>query len=253
MSDTPDSDLDSLAPPSAPKTSWTYRIVQVLFALGIVTTLWAMSFPAVRQNREAARRSQCKNNLKQIGMALQNYHDTYGALPPAYMPDKNGRPLHSWRTMILPFLDQFALYNTIDMSKPWDDPVNAKAYATRVSVYECPSSQVPATHTTYLAVVTPNSIIRPGAPRRYSDITDGRSNTLQAIEVPQDRAVHWMSPQDADENPVLSIGKEAKLDHVGGMHALFGDGTMRFLSVNLAADTRRALMSASGNETVGEF
>src|SRR5260370_743998 len=56
-------------------------------------------------SREPARRSQCKNNLKQIGLALHNYHDVYGSFPPAYFVDASGKPMHSWRVLILPFLD----------------------------------------------------------------------------------------------------------------------------------------------------
>ena len=79
--------------------------------------------PAVQAAREAARRMSCSNNIKQIGLAMQNYHTAYGTLPPAYTVDAQGRPLHSWRTLILPFIEQQALYGEIDLSKPWNDPV----------------------------------------------------------------------------------------------------------------------------------
>ncbi|MFN0054259.1 MAG: DUF1559 domain-containing protein, partial [Planctomycetales bacterium] len=72
--------------------------------------LAALLLPAVQQAREAARRTQCKNNLHQIGLALHNYHDAFNSFPPAYIPDASGRPMHSWRVLILPFLDQAPLY-----------------------------------------------------------------------------------------------------------------------------------------------
>lgn len=252
MTDTPNNILDLLGDPSKQKKRHNYRIIEILSVLGIVGLLIGFLSP-VSRGREAPRRSQCKNNLKQIGLALHNYHDTYGTLPPAYMPDKNGKPLHSWRTLILPFLDQTALYNTIDLSKPWNDPVNAKAYAAKIPIYECPSSRNPENHTTYLAVVTPHSIIRPGAPRRWSQITDGLCNTLMVIEAPTDRAVHWMSPDDADESLLLAFSPDNKLGHFGGLHALLGDGAVRFLSAELKSDVRRALISAAGGEVLGEF
>ena len=75
------------------------------------------------------------NNLKQIALALLNYEQAHHALPPAYTVDAQGRPLHSWRTLILPYLDQESLYQTIDLSKPWNDPANAKALETSLPFF----------------------------------------------------------------------------------------------------------------------
>lgn len=255
MADIPDPVLDAFGDLSKPKTSLGYRIVQVFTVLGIGLVLLAFMLPATRRAREPARRLQCMNYLKQIGLALHSYHEVYNVLPPAYTVDANGKPLHSWRTLLLPFIDQAALYETIDLSKPWNDPANAKAYATRIQVYECPSSRFtePPFKTTYLAVVTPNSSIRPGQSLQLREITDGLSNTLFVIEVPAEQAVHWMSPLDADANLVLSFAPETKLNHEGGFDALLGDGSVRFISVKTPADVRRAFMSATGGEVVGDF
>src|SRR6185369_10304139 len=120
-----------------------------------------------------SRRMQCSNNLRQIALALQNYESTYHALPPAYTVDAEGKPLHSWRTLLLPYLDQAPLYNTIDLSKPWDDPVNTKASNMPMPVYNCPSDVGPQTHTVYLASVGSTGCFCPTEPRRLSEITDG--------------------------------------------------------------------------------
>ena len=152
-------------------------------------------------------RTQCKNNLKQIALALHNYNDQYGALPPAYTVDENGTPLHSWRTFILPFLEQKPLYDKIDLTKAWDDPVNAEAYKSTIWAYRCPSADGPETHTTYLAVVTSNSCLRAAEPRLLSEITDGTANTLMVIEADLEHAVHWMSPMDADESLIMAISE----------------------------------------------
>jgi Protein of unknown function (DUF1559) len=66
---------------------------------------------------EAARRAQCRNNLKQIALALHDYHQQYGVLPPAYVADASGRPMHSWRVLLLPFLEQQSLYDQYDFRK----------------------------------------------------------------------------------------------------------------------------------------
>jgi prepilin-type N-terminal cleavage/methylation domain-containing protein len=236
---------------ATPKKGLT--LIEFLVVLGIVVVLVALFLPAPRRSRQAGRRAQCKNNLKQIGIALHNYHDTYHEFPPAYTVDANGRPLHSWRTLLLPFLDQNPLYEKIDLSKPWNDPVNEEAFKSFISTYSCPSKTGERTTTTYLAVVTSNSCLRPKASAKLSDVTDGSSETIAVIEVDPDMAVHWMEPIDAGESQVLAIGSKTKHDHIGGAHTLFLDGTVRFLSENLPASTRLALISISAKDTVGEF
>jgi len=218
-------------------------------------------FPPVHRGREPARRTLCKNNLKQIALALHNYHDDYEALPPAYTVDENGNRLHSWRTLILPYLEQQNLYDleqqnlsdNIDLSKPWNDPVNAEALNNAPAIYRCPSANLPDGHTNYLGLVGESLCFHPTRGRTFSEITDGTVNTLMVMEVPQKNSVLWMSPQDADEQMFLSLNKDDKVAHSGGIQAAFADGSARFLSADLAAETRRAIMSINGNESVGEF
>jgi type II secretory pathway pseudopilin PulG len=238
---------------SQPPKKGGFNLITLLTILGIGAVLVALFLPAVRRGREPARRSQCKNNLKQIALALHNYASDFGALPPASTVDVDGNPLHSWRTLILPYLDQRALYETIDLSKPWDDPANAAACKSVVQTYYCPSNPDLPDHTTYLACVGSNACFRSTQSRPLSEITDGASQTLMVIEVPLDRAVPWMSPNDADEALVVGIGPESKLAHAGGMDAALGDGSIRFLSANTPAATRRALISIAGGDKVGDF
>ncbi len=228
--------------------------IEVLVVTVVVALLIALLLPAFQQPHPRPR-SRCKNNLKQIGLALHNYAETYGAFPPAYTVDANGKPLHSWRTLILPFIDQAPLYAKIDLTKPWDDPVNAEAAkAIPDYIYGCPNVTVPPGFTVYLAVAGSGSCFQPGQPRPFSEITDGLSHTLMVIEVTKLQAVHWMAPQDADETLILSLGKAAKdLHHTGGMHGLLGDGSVRFLSVNLAPETWKGLCTVAGKEQLGEF
>ena len=207
-----------------------FRLVELMVVVAIVVVLIALMLPAVRTSREAARRSQCTNNLKQIALALRDYEDRYGALPPAYTVDAKGRRLHSWRTLILPFLEQKALYETIDLSKAWDDPVNAKARETVVSGFHCPSEQDgPGNVTTYLAVVGEDACFWGREPRKLGEITDGLSDTMMVIEAGEESAVPWMKPVDADEALVVGLGAESRLSHAGGVNACFVDGSVRFL------------------------
>ena len=107
-------------------------LLEGLVVLAIALLLIALLWPIVsRDTREAGRRSQTRNDLKMIGLALHNYHDAYGVFPPAVLKNDQGTVLHSWRTLILPYLDQAPLYQKIDLSKPYNDPVNAEAYRAR--------------------------------------------------------------------------------------------------------------------------
>lgn len=230
-----------------------FTLIECLVVLAIVAVLIVLFVPATRNAREPARRSQCKNNLKQIGLALHNYHDTYQALPPAYTVDAHGKPLHSWRTLILPYLEHQALYDKIDLSKPWNDPANAAALKTCPSVYRCPSSTVPSDRAIYLAIAGPDGCLSTTHPRPFSEITDGISNTLMVVEVPVANAVPWMAPQDADETLLLSFGEETQWHHTTGTHGLLADGSVRFLSANLSPALWQALCTVAGNETLGEF
>jgi hypothetical protein len=230
------------------------RIFTVLTVLAIGCVLLALMLPAVRRGREPSRRTQCKNNLKQIALALHNYEADYHALPPACTLDAYGNRLHSWRTLMLPYLEQAPLYQSIAFSKAWDDPANAKACNTCVPAYQCPSTaDLSKNHTTYLASCAPNGCFHPREPRRLSEITDGLAETLMVVEVPAEHSVPWMSPSDADEELLLSIAAQSKLAHAHGMHAALCDGSIRFLSVEMPAATRRALISIAGGDKAGDF
>ncbi len=227
-----------------------FRLVELLAILGIIAVLIVLLLPASRSAGPAARRAHCTNNLKQIALALSNYEQVYQALPPAYTVDAQGRPLHSWRTLILPYLEQEPLYQSIDLSKPWNDPANAKAQETFVPLFWCPGAAGPRNTTTYLANAAPNGCLIPKEPRRLAEITDSHHSTLMVIEAGEENAVPWMAPVDADESLVMSLGPTTKLLHAGGMNAGFVDGSVRFLKTSIPARVRRALISISGNDSL---
>ena len=134
----------------APRRGFT--LIELLVVIAIIAVLIALLLPAVQQAREAARRSQCMNNLKQIGLALHNYHDTHLAFPPGWIGanpvtrahDVNGPNGFGWGTMVLPYLEQNNLYDQFDFrSSIIDDtlgtPTNLSLITTRLPVFECPS------------------------------------------------------------------------------------------------------------------
>jgi len=226
----------------------TPRLIEVLVVVGIVAMLLALLLPARRTSSEAARRAHCGHNLRQIGLALQEYESVHHALPPAYTVDAAGKPLHSWRTLILPFLGEKALYEKIDLSKPWDDPANKAAFDSQVVFYRCPSVELPAAHTTYLAVVAANGCFSPTQPRKLSEIRDDRNLTLMVVEVAANRAVHWMAPSDATEQEISQLGTVAKPPHPGGAQAVCVSGSVLFVSADSTPAKLRALISIAGGD-----
>jgi len=237
------------------RSARAFTVIELLVVLAIIVILVALLIPSMRTPREAARRTQCKNNLKQIGLALHNYHDTYGSLPPAYTVDADGNRLHSWRTLILPFLEEGPLYERIDLSKPWDDPANAEVFKTaRIAVYACPSTELQDLQTTYVAVVGPETSFPGSEGRPFDTIEDGLSNTLFVFETDHEHAVPWMEPVDAEPDQFIEFSKNPDvLAHTGGMQALIGDGSVHFISQELPTAMRQALLTVAGSEEMSEF
>ena len=241
------------------KTSTTMIVLIVVGCVfGVLVVcggiLAALLFPAVQQAREAARRSQCKNNLKQIGLALHNYADTYGTFPPAYIADESGKPMHSWRVLILPFVDQQPLYNAYNFSEPWDGPNNSRLMASMPPIYACPShaSAPGSTNTAYVAPFGEHCIFRGSQPVGITDILDGTSNTLMVGEA-ANANIPWMKPDDVDirAHPAIGDRDGFSSDHTAGVHFLLGDGSVRFVSQSITQQTLQALFTRDGGEAVG--
>ncbi len=244
-----DNDLEFSDVVPKPRSRRGFRIGEMMAVVAIIAVLIALMLPLSRRGSgPPARRAQCTNNLKQIAMALRNYEQVHKALAPAYTLDANGRPLHSWRTLILPYLEQESLYETIDLTRPWNDPANANACQTSLSVFRCPEANGPLNTTTYLAIAAPNGCLIPGKCRLLTEISDAHDLTLMVIDAGEENAVPWMAPVDADESLVVSIGRTTKLHHAGGFSAAFVDGSVKFLRASTSAAVRRALLSIAGND-----
>jgi prepilin-type processing-associated H-X9-DG protein len=210
--------------------------------------------PAVQQAREAARRTQCQNNLKQIALALHSYHDVYGAFPPAFIADKDGKPMHSWRVLILPYLDA-TLYSEYSFSEAWDGPNNSRLLARMPSVFRCPSdpASMASTNTSYVGVFGEHCVFRGTKPVAIKDITDGTSSTLLAGEVKSN--IPWMKPEDVDIKLYPAIGGARGFGsyHAGGANFVMCDGSVRFVNQSVLQPTLDALYTRDGNEPVGDF
>ncbi len=225
--------------------------IGVIMGLALVAGLF---LPAVTRSREPARRSQCKTNLKQIGLALHQYHDKYGCFPPAYIADPEGRPMHSWRVLLLPYLDQMPLYKEYRFNEPWDGPNNSKLADKVPTVFYCPSESHGRIEnvTSYVAVVGPGTIWPGSRSTKIADIRDGTSNTLMVVEI-ADSGIHWMEPRDLSSSqmaPTINAKSSQGISspHIGCAHAVFADGMVRPISNQVAAGVIRALLTINGND-----
>lgn len=249
MAENPYTPPQNVSPPQAARKWWGSTLAVVIATPLVVLVLIALLLPAVRRGpTRVARETMCRNNCRHIGLALQNYHDQYQAFPPAYTVDVNGKPLHSWRTLLLPFMEQQRLYDSIDLTKPWDDVVNMQAWKSMPPDYCCNDSRNAENLTTCLAVVVPGSCLQPEKSSSMSDIVDGPSSTVLFIEVPKEKGVIWMAPQDADEALFLAIGREIRATHGSKIHFVFCDGSCQSFPASLSVEDRKAMASIAGGE-----
>ena len=218
---------------------------------GIPLTLLGMFLPSVEYAREAARRSACEGHLAQLGLALQTYHDVYGSFPPAYIADAQGRPMHSWRVLLLPFIEESALYNAYRFDEPWNGPNNSKLATKIWDVYRCPSDSGPKTDTNYVAVVGPNTVWPGSTSTKMSDIQDGISYTIMLVEV-KNSGIHWMEPRDLMIDQVTSPNARGALGisshHPGGAHVLFVDASRAFIEDHISPGFLPKAIDINGGE-----
>lgn len=202
--------------------------------------------------REPSRVSACKSNLANIALALENYHADKGSYPPAYIADENGRPMHSWRVLLLPYMECGNLYKQYRFDEPWDGPNNRKLASHIPGIYRCMSHDYRGGDefvTTYLAIVGPNSVFRGSNATQREGISDGLDKTMLVADVNQ-HAVHWMSPVDLSPDElveeVAKIGEET--NHPSGFVAVFADGSVRLLEKNTTAETIRAMTTTDSDD-----
>ncbi|MCL2348585.1 MAG: DUF1559 domain-containing protein [Planctomycetaceae bacterium] len=210
----------------------------------------------IRSRGHALQRMQVANNMKAIGLGMFIYHDVYKKFPPAYTVDKNGKPLHSWRVLILPYIGQEELYKRIRLDEPWDSEYNKQFHNVKIPTYfnpYCKSNQNAGD--TNFCLVTGNKTFGQtnGEGISISKLTDGTSNTIMAIE--RQKPVCWMAPVDIkQEDAFLGFYQKDEGiggDYPGGVNVLGCDGAVHFLSDTTDLQKLKALMTISGGESVG--
>jgi prepilin-type processing-associated H-X9-DG protein len=226
-------------------------------AVAAVPVIAALALPAIRAPRQAAQRAQGMNQLKQIGLATLNFEAAQRAFPAGYNADANGKPLLSWRVHILPYVERGDLYQQFHLDEPWDSPHNKALIERMPRLYRAPESKGKPGMTNYLGVSGADGIfIRPVAGRKIGtglmQITDGMSNTIMIVEAPDESAVIWTKPADFAPNKEKP-SKGLVWPTSGGFNAGFADGSVRFISGKIDADTLRALFTKSGGDAVKPF
>ena len=230
--------------------------VAFIFVVGLV---W---LPALNGGGRISPRAECRNNLWQIGLALQNYHESYNTFPASRI----STPPVSWRVQTLPFLDQASLYEEYVPKKAWDSAANLPIAQTRVPTFECPSralhgptkDDLGRRYTDYIMLTGEGTFSLPNKPLRKRDLLDGESNTLAVTEATGLNIV-WTEPRDADptDQPIgINFSGNGRYDSTGiasswhrsGANALFADGAVRFLSENIDPVVLKSLTTVRGNE-----
>lgn len=222
----------------------------------------ALLLPAVQSARGAARRAQGMNNLKQIALAMHNYHDTFKTMPAAYSADEDGKQLLSWRVHILPFIEGQRLYEQFHFDEPWDSEHNKTLIAQMPEVYRAPGSDAEPGKTNYLGVrgkdmifIDPKRTERGGKwPQgtRFADIIDGTSNTIMVVEASDEEAVIWTKPEDYEpdeENPMRGLVGVRP----GGFLAALCDGSVRFIRETIDLETLRRLFTRNDGNPIPQF
>jgi hypothetical protein len=206
--------------------------------------------PAIVAGNVANSRSRSIQNLRQIGLAFHNYHDTYKTFPAAVQIGPKNIP-HSWRITLLPFIDQgMSLYKAYRQDEPWDSENNKKVLAKIPEVYRCPLDGRGSVNTSYFVFVGPETIFRSDRRASFADMTDGSSNVILAVE--SKREVPWTKPDEIPfdpQQPVPQVGGW----YPDGFNVVMGDGSVRFLSGSVDPQQLKLLIMSSDGVPIGQF
>jgi prepilin-type N-terminal cleavage/methylation domain-containing protein/prepilin-type processing-associated H-X9-DG protein len=263
-----------------------FTVIELLTVTAIIGTLTALLLPAVQQAREAARRTQCRHHLRQLGIALHSYHDVHRTLPPGSLVSGVEFPLQTgwgWGAFILPQLEQTALYSSIDFHIGTAVGSNLAIIEQPVAIFHCPSDPAPAAievplHTGLWARVAHGNYVGSEAlfswrsSVRFRDITDGLSQTWMTGEWTYSRSMtngeqtaswcgtladgvdylHYHSHPHSMVDPVSRVNRYNTFHsrHPGGVNFLTADGAVHFISESLDRGVYYALSTPSGGEVV---
>lgn len=236
-------------------------IILLLFAglasAGLVATLaFVALFPAIGAARTMVHKRSCESNLTKIGMALRAYEAEHGTLPPAFIPDPNGKPMHSWRVLILPYLNEHGLHSSYSYDEPWDGPNNMKLTAHMPDVFGCPADPSSRTlgETSYMVITGTETFFPDAKATSINEARDDLTTSILVVET-QVTGVTWLNPRDLKADRMQYVvnggfGQEMGSHHFAGAHVLLADGTVLFLNDVTPADYIEGMATMSGDEPI---
>ncbi len=251
-----------------------FSLIELLVVIALIAVLAGLLLPAVQKVREAACRTQCTNNLHQIGLALHHYHDVHQTFPPGgieWRPgnDPTKRQL-AWSAFILPYLDQETVYRKLDLTTAFDSAANAQGAAAVLPVYLCPSKERSDYRYQGRGLIDyggifgqalfgqnnpPNGTLLFDLPVRVAMITDGTAHTVMIAEDTQRDDGQWINALNlfdvaAPINRGPAWDPDIHSDHPGGANGLFADGAVHFLRETMALPVLAAVVTRAGGEAV---
>ena len=191
--------------------------------------------------------------IKQLGLALLNYENAYGRFPQRAICDKQGKPLLSWRVLMLPYLEEGQLFKEFHMDEAWDSPHN-KPLIARIPDSYCNPHRPKDGKTNYLVPVGPeyafDSKTTATGGHKINDITDGTSRTIAILEADEDRAVIWTKPDDLEINPANPMAGLGHFNTNGNFFAVFFDDHVQAIPGWCDPQVFKAALTIAGGETV---
>jgi hypothetical protein len=248
--------------------SWPGRITLldlVMIDFLVVVFVMSIAFGLGEQREPADVTIACRGNLARIALALHAYHEANGSFPPAFVADETGRPMHSWRVLILPYLNEHRLYNSYRFDEPWDGPHNRRLERRIPKVYQCPNwpnygDPLAPDHTMgYFAVVGQWTAWPGPTSGSLEGITDGPESTVLLVE--DSNRVSWLAPVDLSLEDALrrfpsskSTGPHRVVRYFTELQscrtAVFADGHPALLREGLSAQVWSDLLSARDGSSV---
>ncbi|HXY34981.1 MAG TPA: M56 family metallopeptidase [Planctomycetaceae bacterium] len=200
----------------------------------------------IRQ-QPGARGAITRNNLKQILLAMHNYHDIHGHFPPAAVIGPDGKTPHSWRVELLPIMERKALYDQYHLDEPWDSENNKKVLAQIPDIFHSPYDNPNSTNSGYYALVGPGTVFEGPEGIKIADIVDGTSNTIMIVETK--RNIPWTKPEDIPFDPDKPLPELGGFVN-GGLNCAFADGSTHLLRLDRVKDQLKLLILRNDHQVI---
>lgn len=226
----------------------------VVAVVGVWLILTQIVLPRIDGSSPSARSKVSQQNIETIAAAMLSYHGDYGSFPPAYVTDQQGRPAHSWRVLLLPYLGKRDLYNRYRFDLPWDSPENMLIRHDMPKVFASPADANSSTYgeTSYMVIVGAQTPFPFDQTCSLSDLPDGSDQTVLVVEVFGSQ-VPWTAPEDLEFSQLtMSVNANGangiSSGHLPGAWSCTADGVSHWLSDGTTPEFLQAILTRDGGE-----